>query len=128
MNNFIDVIDADSTRWTRDFAEEMYEKNKDWCFSPAGALGWRMPVSEEFSQIVQLNWKVQNQLIQLVHSLERFQDSAGSEDWLRVEKDLDSIRCTIATMKRFTDENLKLQIELSSRDEMVQESAGMAVA
>lgn len=104
--NFIEILDSDSTRWTKSFAEEMYDRNKDWEFSPAGALGWRMPVQPNLSEIVQLNWRVQNQVMQLVSSLEKFSVSSSPEDWMQAEKELDAIRCTVASMKRFSDEHL----------------------
>lgn len=104
--NCLEIIQGDRTQWTKSLADQLFECNKEWAESPAGQMGWRFPVQNEFSQVVKINWKIQDELIHLSRSLDKFQESSSKEDWFDVEHTLDQIKLLIGKLRRFTSENL----------------------
>jgi len=111
--NCLELLLSSSTRWTKALAEELCESNKIWNDSPAGVLGWRFPVQGEYSHIVKLNWKIQDQLIYLSQSLGRFQESCSREDWFVVEHTLDHLRMLVSKLKCHTEDQLEEHIQSS---------------
>lgn len=105
--NCLETILSRSTRWTRALADEVYQNNKSWADSPAGLLGWRFPVQQEFSHAVDLNRKIQHHLIQLGAALDNFKSPASKDDWFEVEAVLDQLRTLVTKLKCYTDENLE---------------------
>jgi hypothetical protein len=118
--NFLEAIEMPGIKWTHSFIEMLYDANKDWNHSPAGAFGWKLPLSDDYREIVAYNWQVQHQLLQLHNSLTLFQRMGRPDDWLEVEKDIDGIRRLVAKMRDYSDLHLdsylhRLQTEQGER-------------
>lgn len=122
--NFLEAIDMPGLKWTHSFIEMLYDANKEWSYSPAGALGWKLPLSDEYRDIVAYNWQVQHQLLQLHNSLTIFKRMGRPDDWLEVERDIDGIRRLVARMRDYSDLKLDSYLQSLHKENRDKENAG----